>query len=69
MQARVLTPPMFMAHDPQMPSLQDLRNVTLESISQPDEWGVFDIPAVRRALADVSLARIAGAAPVKKELA
>ena len=33
MQARVLTPPMFMAHDPQMPSLQDLRKVTVESCS------------------------------------
>ena len=33
MQARVLTPPIFIAHDPQMPSLQDLLNVTVESIS------------------------------------
>jgi hypothetical protein len=33
MQARVLTPPMFMAQDPQMPSLQDRRKVKVGSTS------------------------------------
>lgn len=33
MQARVLTPPMFIAHDPQMPSRQDLLKVKVGSIS------------------------------------
>ena len=32
-QARVLTPSMFMAHEPQMPSLQERRNVRVVSCS------------------------------------
>ena len=33
MQASVLMPPMFMAQEPQMPSLQDRRKVSVGSIS------------------------------------
>jgi hypothetical protein len=33
MQASVLIPPMFIAHDPQIPSLHDLLNVSVGSIS------------------------------------
>jgi hypothetical protein len=33
MQARVLTPPMFIEHEPQMPSRQERRNVSVGSTS------------------------------------
>lgn len=33
MQARVLIPPMFIAHEPQMPSRQERRNVSVGSTS------------------------------------